>query len=88
MNCFRPGRATIINVRFRLTGSFHYKDQLISVAAYVRKSEKPVRDEKAEHALESVEIWKLDRSYLYNPLLLASRNRADVLLTVIKPSRK
>jgi len=68
--------------------TFPQKDQLISVVAYPQKAEKPGRDARVEHALEEAGVWKLDKPYLYNPLLLASRNRADVLLTVVKPSRK
>ena len=81
------GQESVYQCQIEIDKKFPTKDQLISVVAYPQKSEKPGRDAKVEHALEEAGIWKLDRPYMYNPLLLASRNRADVLLTVVKPSR-
>jgi hypothetical protein len=81
------GEGSVYQCRIEVDKKFPKKEQLISVVAYPQKSEKPGRDAKVEHALEEAGVWKLDKSYVYNPLLLASRNRADVLLTVVKPSR-
>jgi hypothetical protein len=84
----RAGEGGAYQCQIEVDKRFPKKDQLISVVAYPQKSEKPGRDAKIEHALEEAGVWKLDRPYMYNPLLLASRNRADVLLTVVKPSRQ
>ncbi|MCW3051261.1 MAG: Carboxypeptidase regulatory-like domain [Chthonomonadales bacterium] len=81
------GEGGVYQCQIEVDKKFPKKEQLISVVAYPQKSEKPGRDAKVEHALEEAGVWKLDKPYVYNPVLLASRNRADVLLTVVKPSR-
>jgi hypothetical protein len=81
------GEEGVYQCQIEVDKKFPKKDQLISIIAYPRKSDKLDRDSKAEKALEAAGLWKLERPYVYNPLTLASRNRADVLLTVEKPAR-
>lgn len=81
------GEGGVYQCQIEVDKKFSKKEQLISVVAYPQKSEKPGRDAKVEHMLEEAGVWKLDKPYAYNPLLLASRNRADVLLTVVKAPR-
>ena len=81
------GDGGVYRCRIEIDKKFPKKDQLFGILAYPRAPDKPGRDARAEKTLETGGVWKLDRPYVYNPLLLASRNRADVLLTVEKPAR-
>ena len=82
------GADGVYQCQIEVDKKFPTKEQLISILAYPRPSDKPDRDPRVEKMLEAAGVWKLDRPYIYNPLLLASRNRADILLTVVKPSRQ
>ena len=81
------GEGGVFQCQIEVDKKFPKSEQLISVVAYPQKPEKPGRDASVEHSLEAAGVWKLDRPYVYNPLMLASRNRADVVLTVVKPTR-
>ncbi len=63
-------------------------DQTISIIAYAEASDKPGRNREAEAGLLKAGMFDQKRPFLYNPLLVASRNRADVILTVVEEPRR
>lgn len=62
-------------------------DQVIAVLAYAEQDEAPGRDSRAEAALERAGFWNVSRPYVYNPLLVVSRNRGEAALTVVEGGR-
>lgn len=67
---------------------FPRDDQPISILAYAALEQRPGRREDAEHAIEGAGLWDPKKPYQYDPLLVVSRNRADLMLTVLPPSKK
>ena len=67
---------------------FAHDDQTISILAYAAKEQKPGRRANAEHAIEGAGLWDPKRPYIYDPLLVVSRNRADLTLTVVLPEKR
>lgn len=63
-------------------------DQTITILAYAEQSEQPGRSKKVEDAIARAGLWNPKKPYVYNPLLVASRNRAEVTLTVVDPPGK
>jgi hypothetical protein len=63
-------------------------DQVLSLIAYAEASDKPGRNRAAEAAIQRAGLFDVRRPFVYNPLLVASRNRADVTLTVVEPSKR
>ena len=61
-------------------------DQFISILAYPA-GDKPGRREDVEKEIEKAGFWDLKKDFVHNPLLLVSRNRADVKLTIL-PEKK
>jgi len=60
----------------------------ITVLAYAEQDAAPGRNPKAEEAIRKAGLWSPRRPYIYNPLLVVSRNRAEVTLTVVEPRRR
>lgn len=64
-------------------------DQTICVLAYAEQDARPGRNRQAEDAINGAGLWNPAKPYVYNPLLVVSRNRAEVVLTVVeKPGRR
>jgi hypothetical protein len=67
---------------------FPKNDQTFTILAYAEQDERPGRSKKVEESLVGQGYFKPDKPFLYNPLMLVSRNRAEVVLTVVEPSRR
>lgn len=72
---------------FVIDRSFAKNDQTICILAYpVPRSGSPgQRSKSAEEALDRAGVWRLDQPFDWNPLVVASRNRAELRLTVVEP---
>ncbi len=73
---------------FVVDKKFAHDDQPISILAYAAKEQKPDRRENAEKAIEGAGLWDSKKPYVYDPLLVVSRNRADLTLTVVQPEKR
>jgi hypothetical protein len=60
-------------------------DQIITILAYAQQEDQPGRSKKVEEAILRAGLWNPKKPFVYNPLLVASRNRAEVTLTVVDP---
>ena len=58
-------------------------DQVISILAYAAKESNLERRRDVEGTLEKSGLWDPNRPFQYNPLMVVSRNRADIVLTVV-----
>jgi hypothetical protein len=58
-------------------------DHTISVLAYAAEGPEGGRRPDLEVEIEKSKLWDLKRPFINNPLLLVSRNRADMTLTVV-----
>jgi hypothetical protein len=67
---------------------FKQDDQTISILAYAAKDQKPGRRENAEKAIQGAGLWDPQKPYVYDPLLVVSRNRADLTLTIVTPEKR
>ncbi len=63
-------------------------DEPITVIAYAEQTEKPGRSKRVEDALNHGGFWDTTKPFVYNPLFVVSRNRAEVVLTVVEATRK
>jgi hypothetical protein len=66
---------------------FPRDDQTISILAYAAQEQKPGRRPDAERAIEGAGLWDTKKPYRYDPLLVVSRNRADLVLTVVSSKK-
>lgn len=73
--------------RFEIDRHFPPNDQTISLIAYAALEQRPGRRKDAEAAIEHAGFWNSKKAYQYDPLLVVSRNRADLTLTVVVPKR-
>ncbi len=73
----------IYEATFTVDKTFPDNDQVISVLAYPASQQMPGRRKDAEGAILHSGLWNPLKQYIYNPLLVASRNRADLTLTVL-----
>ncbi len=73
----------IYETTFTVDKTFPDNDQVISVIAYPASQQTPGRRKDAENAILHAGLWNPLKQYVYNPLLVASRNRADLTLTVL-----
>lgn len=67
---------------------FPRDDHVISILAYAEKERKPGRSPEAEGEIERAGLWDPKKPYIYDPLLVVSRNRADLTLTVVEPRKR
>jgi len=67
---------------------FAHDDQTISILAYAAKEQRPGRRDNAEKAIEGAGLWDPKKPYVFDPLLVVSRNRADLTLTVVVPEKR
>ena len=76
------------SAEIEITKKFGKDDQTIAIVAYAADQRKPGRRANAEGAIERSGLWDVARPYLFDPLLVASRNRAEVNLTVVSAERR
>ena len=77
----------IFEGEIEVSKKFPRDDQFISVIAYAGLQQHPGRRDDAEHAIEGAHLWDPKKPFLYDPLLVVSRNRADLILTVLAAGR-
>lgn len=63
-------------------------DEPITILAYAEQSEKAGRSKKVEDALTHGGLFDPTKPFVYNPLFVVSRNRAEVVLTVVEAAKK
>lgn len=73
---------------FEVDKRFPRDDQTISILAYAASQPVPGRRRDVEGAIEHAGLWNVKQPYIYDPLLVVSRNRADLTLTVVIPEAK
>lgn len=66
---------------------FPRDDQVISLIAYTADEQRPGRRQNVESAIERSGLWNPKTDFVPNPLLLVSRNRADLNLTILVPKK-
>ena len=64
-----------------------HDDHNITILAYAASELKPGRRPDVEKGIESAGMWNPKKPYIYNPLLAVSRNRAQLALTILGPSK-
>ena len=82
-----PTGNNIWSTQITVDKSFPANDQTICVLAYAEKNDIPGRSKKTEDAINRAGLWNPGKVFVYNPLLVASRNRADLTLTVVSSGR-
>jgi hypothetical protein len=83
-----PSADGLYAAEFTVDRKFPHDDQHISILAYAALEQKPGRRLDAEHAIEGDGLWNPKESFVYDPLLVVSRNRVDLTLTVIPGDRR
>jgi hypothetical protein len=83
-----PNSNGIYECEFDIDRRFPHDDQHISIIAYAALEQKPGRRPDAEHAIEAAGLWNPKESYVYDPLLVVSRNRVDLTLTVVPDEKR
>jgi hypothetical protein len=73
---------------FEVDKRFPTDDQVISILAYAAQPNTPGRRPEVERALEGAGLWDIRKPFRYNPLVVVSRNRADLTLTVVKSNAR
>jgi hypothetical protein len=73
---------------FVVDKKFPRDDQHISILAYASKDTQPGRRKDVESALQGAGLWDVKKPFRYDPLLVVSRNRADLTLTVVAHEKK
>lgn len=79
----KPTSSGRYEVEIEVDKKFPRDDQTLSVIAYAAQTQVPGRRHDAEGAIEGAGLWDAKKPYIYNPLLVVSRNRADLTLTVL-----
>ncbi len=67
---------------------FPTNDQVISILAYAGQQQGPGRRPGVERAIEGEGLWDPKKPYSYNPFLVVSRNRADLILTILSANKR
>lgn len=67
---------------------FPPNDQTISILAYGADEQHPGRRPNVERSILRAGMWDPHKPFLYDPLLVSSRNRADLTLTMLPPLRR
>jgi len=83
-----PVRSGVYRAEFVVDKRFPKNDQTITILAYAQQGDRPGRNKKVEDAINGAGLWKPDKPFVYNPLLVVSRSRAEVVLTVVEPPRR
>ncbi len=72
---------------FYVDKRFPLNDHTFCILAYAAQADQPGRSKKVEDAIGRRGLWDPHKPYLYDPLLVVSRNRAEVTMTVVPPMR-
>ena len=83
----KPDNDGYFTTEIEIDKRFPRDDQTISLIAYAADERHPGRRPNAEAAIEKSGLWDARRPFVYDPLIVVSRSRADVTLTVVVPSR-
>jgi hypothetical protein len=67
---------------------FTNDDQSIDLIAYAEIREKPGRRKDVEIAIDRAGLWDPLKAFVYNPLLVVSRNRGEATLTIVQASKR
>ena len=67
---------------------FTNDDQSIGLIAYAAIGEKPGRRKDVEHAIDHAGLWDPLKQFVYNPMLVVSRNRGEATLTIVQAAKK
>jgi len=70
----------------KVNESLKPNDHIISVLSYAAEARAGGRRPDLEEEIEKAKLWDIKRPFISNPLLVVSRNRADVTLTVVPDS--
>ncbi len=73
---------------FEVDKRFPRDDQKIYLLAYGADERHPGRRPHAEAAIDHEGLWDPRKPFIYDPVLVASRSRAEVTLTVVSPSHR
>ncbi len=73
---------------FTVDKKFKTDDQSITVLAYAAQDDTPGRIPDTENALAKSGYFDNGKLFVYNPLWVVNRNRAELTLTVVKPNRR
>jgi hypothetical protein len=79
---------SVYGAEITIDKEFPKNDQTFTILAYAEQDERPGRSKKVEDALVRQGFFQLDKGFVYNPLVVVSRNRAEVVLTVVEPARR
>src|SRR5205085_9310548 len=71
----RPGENGLFSSDIEVDKTFQKDEQTLSILAYYCETGKPGRSKRLEDGINGAGLWKLDKTYEYNPLLAARRNR-------------
>jgi hypothetical protein len=80
--------AGVYGTTISIDKKFPRNDQTFTILAYAEQDEQLGRSRKVEDALVRANYFNPDKPFLYNPLVVVSRNRAEVVLTVVEASRR
>lgn len=83
----QPAGGDIYRCEFDVDKRFPKNDHTICILAYPAQADEPGRSKKVEAAIQRAGLWDPHKPYRYDPLLVASRNRAEVTITVVPPLR-
>ncbi len=78
-----PAGGDRYSAQIRVDKHFPKDDGMISVLAYAAQPLQDGRRKPVEAALERAGMWDSKKPFVFNPLLVVSRNRADLTLTVL-----
>lgn len=83
----RPVGKDTYQGEFVVDKSFPLHDNVVCILAYAQQGDVPGRSRAVEEAIKRAGLWQPEKMFVPNPLLVASRNRGEVTLTVLD-SRK
>jgi hypothetical protein len=83
-----PAGGERYQAEFTVDKKFPKNDQVFTVLAYAQQDDTPGRDKKVEDALKGAGLFDAKKPFVYNPLLVVSRNRAELVLTVVQPGKR
>lgn len=83
-----PSEPGVYVGEFVIDRRFPRNDQIISILAYAANDAAPGRRPEVERVLIRSGLWDASRPFAYDPLKVVSRNRADVVLTVVASGKR
>jgi hypothetical protein len=82
-----PAGDDLYSAEIMVDKEFVKNTQTLCILAYAQDPEKPGRNKKSEDALRGGGLWDATKPYLFDPGICRSRNRAEVVLTVVEAHR-